>query len=181
MFVLSLLCLIGNSDQVVTKTLDVLFAPNFIKCEQQQFVDPRKDLSTIECSYSGNPQPRLTWLRRTDQKPITSDHGVTVETKNESHGKYRSVVTFDQNKLTAIPLPPVNNTAPAENYYQYLLNKGFLVKLTVNGNEKATRAIDIVRDASQIRLKASNSSTTATSLPSIVLLAFLFLRHILPR
>ncbi|UJR09539.1 hypothetical protein I4U23_013776 [Adineta vaga] len=170
----------GNSEQVVTKTLDVLFTPSFLECSERQFVDHRKDQASIECSYNGNPQPRITWLRQSDQKPITSDNGITIENKDESKGKYRSIVAFDRNKLTSIPLPPTNKTS-AENYYRYLLNNGFLVKLTVNGNEKGTRVIKIVDDARQAQQRSSNSSTTTISLPSMILLAFLLVFSILHR
>ncbi|CAF0955827.1 unnamed protein product [Adineta ricciae] len=161
----------GNTERVATETLNVLFTPNFLDCSERQFVDPRKDQSSIECSYNGNPAPQLTWLRQSDQRLVTSDAGITIETKDESKGKYRSIVTFDRNKLTSLPLPPMKNGS-VENYYQYLLNNGFLVKLTVNGNEKGTRAIKIVKDARQVQSKVSSSSTTTISLATMILLAF---------
>ncbi len=172
---------IGSKEQHATKTLDVLFTPQFFKCADRQYVDSKKDRSSIECSYSGNPQPKLTWYRQSDQKPLTYDNGITIENKDEQQGKYKSIITFDRNKLISIPLITTNaqgNTS-GENYYQQLLNNGFIVKLTVNGNDKGTRLISIVRDASQIRSKLSDSSTTMSL--SSILLAFLFILHIIQR
>ncbi len=179
---------IGNTEQHTTKTLDVLFGARFLKCEESQFVDLKKEQSTIECSYSGNPQPKLTWFRQIDQKPITSDIGITIDTKDENNGKYKSVVTFDRNKLISISL---STTSPSttttngqenlagENYYQQLLNNGFIVKLTLNGNEKATRIINIVQDANQMRSKLLNNSITMSL--SSILLSFLLILHIIQR
>ncbi|CAF0902015.1 unnamed protein product [Adineta steineri] len=176
----TLLCSItqGNQEQTVSKTLDVLFTPHFLTCAERQYVDPRKDQSSIECSYRGNPQPKLTWLRQSDQKLLTSDNGITIDIKDEQKGKYRSIVTFDRAKLITIPLLPTNKTSE-ENYYQQLLNNGFIVKLTVNNNDKGTRLINIVRDASQIQAKFINSSTTISL--STISLAFLLILHIIYR
>jgi hypothetical protein len=173
---------LGSTTQETAKTLDVLFAATFTKCEERQFVDAKKDQSAIECSYRGNPQPKLTWLRQSDQKPITSDYGVHIDTKDESNGKYKSIVTFDRNRLTSIPLPTTTSThgqenPSGENYYQQLLNKGFLVKLTVNGNEKNSRNINIVRDVNQIRSNSLNNSITYSY--SSILFTFLLLLHII--
>jgi hypothetical protein len=147
---------LGSTEQHVTQTLDVLFAARFLKCEERQYVDSKQDQSSIECSYSGNPQPKLIWLRQTDQKVIESEPGVTIEKKDEQNGKYKSIVRFDRNRFLANP--PLQENLSGDDYYQRLLTNGFLVKLTVNGNEKSTRIINIVRDANQIRAKLLNNS-----------------------
>lgn len=171
--------LLGNSQQETTKTLDVLFAARFLQCAERQHVDAKRDQSIIECAYSGNPQPKLLWLRQSDLKPITSDNGITTSTKDDNHGRYRSIVTFDRNRLVSIPVSSNNGqeNPSGENYYQQLLNKGFLVKLTVNGNEKATRNINIVRDAKQIRTNALNHSIVNSS--SSILFVLLTLLHMI--
>ena len=106
---------------------------------------------SINCSYAGNPKPELTWFRQIDDKPLAPASGITVHTIDEHHGKYTSVVTFDRDKLAAVPTsttpkPPTGSTdssakpLPAgENYYQQLLNGGFIAKITYNNEEKETR------------------------------------------
>lgn len=175
---------IGSTNQEATKTLDVLFAASFTKCDERQFVDSKKEQSSIECSYRGNPPPKLTWLRQSDQKPITSDIGIHIDTKDEHNGKYKSIVTFDRNRLTSNSYPITTTTTTAtqeylsgENYYQQLLNKGFLVKLIVNGNEKNSRNIHIVRDVNQIRANSLNNSIIYSY--SSILFTFLVLLHII--
>jgi hypothetical protein len=162
---------IGNTEQHQSKVLDVIFTPRFLKCDEKQHVDSAKEKSTIECSYSGNPQPKLTWLRQSDEKPITADVGVTIETKDEHHGKYKSVITFERDKLIAIPLSTTTKSptgqpdttakplATGDNYYQQLLNGGFIVKLSSNNEDKATRKISIVGDANQARSKTLDNSS----------------------
>jgi len=142
----------GNSEQHAIKNLEILFTPRFLQCDQKQHVDSLKEKSTIECSYSGNPQPKLTWLRQTDEKPITTDVGIIMETKDEHHGKYKSIVTFDRDKLIGIPLTTTTTKSPNEqanttpqpkttgdNYYQQLLNGGFIAKLTYNDADKGSK------------------------------------------
>ena len=73
-------------------------------------MDSTQDKATIQCSYAGNPQPKLIWLRQTDETPITSDAGITIETKNEHHGRYKTIVTFDRKKSAALPLTATNST-----------------------------------------------------------------------
>ncbi|CAF4870574.1 unnamed protein product, partial [Rotaria sp. Silwood2] len=51
--------------------------------------------ATIECSYSGNPAPTLTWFRQTDEKPIKTETGIAIETKDE-----HSIVAFSFVELT---------------------------------------------------------------------------------
>jgi len=162
---------IGNSEQHASRNLEVIFTPRFLKCDEKQHVDSTKEKSMIECSYSGNPPPKLTWLRQTDEKPITSDVGITIETKDEHHGKYKSVVTFDRDKLIAIPLStttkspsgqPDTTAKPlvtGDNYYQQLLNGGFIAKLNYNNEDKGSRKISIVGDANQARSKALDNSS----------------------
>jgi hypothetical protein len=165
----------GNTEQHATRHLEVLFTPRFLKCDERQHVDSTKEKSTIECSYSGNPAPKLTWLRQTDEKPITSDLGITIETKDEHHGKYKSIVTFERDKLVVIPLTTTTTKSPSgqqdttpqpkvtgENYYQQLLNGGFVVKLIHNNEEKGSRKIDIVGDANQARSKTLDNSSIKT-------------------
>ncbi|CAF3532253.1 unnamed protein product [Rotaria sp. Silwood1] len=170
----------GNSEQQSSKVLEVLFAPRFMKCDESQYVDSKKNKSTIECSYSGNPQPALIWIRQIDKKPLTSDNnGITIETKNESFGKYKSIITLDRNKLMLMPIIMKTNgqqNKTEANYYQQLLNDGFLVQLNVNGNDKGKRVIRIVRDVNQIRSFSSNSSTIISF--SSMLLSFLLILHI---
>jgi hypothetical protein len=162
----------GNSEHHATKFLEILFTPRFLTCDERQHVDSTKEKSTIECSYSGNPQPKLTWLRQTDEKPITSDLGITIETKDEHHGKYKSIVTFDRDKLVVIPLTTTtkspnapSDTTPqpkvtGDNYYQQLLNGGFTAKLTYNNEDKGSKKINIVGDANQARSKILDNSST---------------------
>jgi len=186
----------GNTEQHAIKNLEVLFTPRFLKCDERQHVDSSKEKSTIECSYSGNPQPKLTWLRQTDEKPITSDMGITIETKDEHHGKYRSIVTFDRDKLIAIPLTTTTTTkAPTDqthttpqpkttgdNYYQQLLNGGFMAKLTYNNEDKGTQKISIVGDANQARSKNIDNSTIKpiqNLSPSIILFSFLIILYMI--
>jgi hypothetical protein len=175
----------GNTEQQTSKNLDVLFAANFLKCDDRQFVDSKKEQSTIECSYTGNPQPTLHWLRQKDQKSITPDVGITIETKEEQQpGKYKSIVKFDRNKLLSIPLTTTTFTnnqgdTSGENYYQQLLNSGFTVKLTVNGNDKGMRTINIVHDATQARSSLSDGSTKISL--SSILFTFLFIIHLIRR
>lgn len=173
----------GNSEQQINQTLEVLFTPRFVKCDENQFIDTKKNQSTIKCSYSGNPQPTLIWLRTTDQKPITTDFGITIDTKNDTHGQYESVVTFNRSKLITIPLTTTttvttNNQNKSEaNYYEQLLNNGFIVQLLVHGVEKDRRTINIIRDADEMRAILSDKSTTISL--SSMLLSFLFILYII--
>ena len=66
-----------------------------------------------------------------------------------------------------------------ENYYQQLLNNGFIVKLDVNRVNKDERIIRILPDSDRMRVKSSNDSIT-TSLSSI-LLSFSLILHITQR
>jgi hypothetical protein len=176
---------LGNIEQQGTKNVEVLFGARFGKCDERQYVDYKREISTIECSYSGNPQPRLTWYRQSDRKPITSDFGITIDTKDEYNGKYKSIVTFDRNKLASITTTTTTTTITGqetpsgETYYEQLLNSGFTVRLTTSGQEKATRNINIVRDANQIRSNLLNNSITL--LHSSILLSFLLILHIIQR
>ncbi|CAF2650046.1 unnamed protein product [Rotaria sp. Silwood2] len=169
----------GSSEQQSSKVLEVLFAPRFLKCDESQYVDSKKNHSTIECSFSGNPQPALIWLRSIDKKPFLSDNGITIEIKNESYGKYKSIITLDRNKLMSIPITMKINgqqNKTEENYYQQLLTDGFIAQLNVNGNDKDKRVIHIVRDANQIRSLSSNNSTIISF--SSMLLSFLLILYI---
>ena len=169
------LLVLGNSEQHAFKYLEVLFTPRFLKCDERQHVDSTKEKSTIECSYSGNPQPRLSWYRQGDSRLLNSDPGVTVETIDEHHGKYKSIVTFERDKLVAIPLTtttrapnaPVETSTPArvlgDNYYQQLLNGGFMAKLSLNNNEeKGSKKIVIYGDATQARANVADSSSVSS-------------------
>lgn len=190
----SLFYWIGNTEQHATKILEVLFIPRFLDCHERQHVDSTKEKSTINCTYAGNPQPQLTWLRQTDEKPITSDLGITVETKDEHHGKYTSIVTFDRDKLVNIPITTTTKSPNAqqdttpqpkitgENYYQQLLNGGFIAKLTYNHEEKGSRKINIVGDANQARSKALDNSSLKTIQnlsTSIILFSILIILHMI--
>jgi len=113
----------------------------------------------------------------------TSDIGITIDIKDEQNGKYKSILTLDRNKLISIPLPTTTNdqgNTSGENYYQQLLNNGFSVKLTVNGNDKGTRLINIVRDVNQVRSKYLDNNSITISLSSM-LLSFLLILHIIQR
>jgi len=134
-----------------------------------------KEKATIECSYSGNPQPKLTWYRQSDDKLIVPDTGITIDVKDEHHGKYKSIITFDRDKLVAVPLTTTTTKSPngptdttsqpkvtGDNYYQQLLNGGFVAKLQNNNEVKDFRKINIVSDANQARTKAADNSTTKT-------------------
>jgi hypothetical protein len=161
----------GNSEHHAMKHLDVLFTPKFIKCHEGQHIDSSKEQATIECSYGGNPKPTLTWYRASDNKSLIPESGVTVDIIDEQHGKYKSVVKFERDKLIAIPTTTAqtttnaqgeigSSTSSADNYYQQLLNNGFLVKLTINGVEKDRRSIKIFSDANQARSQTTNRSTS---------------------
>lgn len=170
---------IGNTEQNATKLLEILFAPRFLKCDDSQFVDSKKNQSSIECSYSGNPAPVLNWIRQTDKKPLTPDTGITIEVKNESYGKYKSILTFNREKLVSMPLIPKttgNGNKTEENFYQQMLNDGFIAQLTFSGNEKDKRVITIARDPNQIRSFSSIGSTIYSLSP--MLLSFLLIVHI---
>jgi hypothetical protein len=187
----------GSSEQHASKNLEVLFTSRFGKCDEKQHVDSTKEKSTIECSYSGNPQPKLTWFRQIDEKPINLESGITIETKDEHHGKYKSVVTFDRDKLIATPLSTTtrsptgqpNTTAKplvtGDTYYQQLLNGGFIVKLSHNNEDKFTRKISIVGDANQARSKTLDNSSrklieyfsTSMILFSSLILLYLIQHH----
>ncbi|CAF1160503.1 unnamed protein product [Rotaria sordida] len=171
----------GNTEQQASKVLEVLFAPRFIKCNESQYIDPKKNQSIIECSFSGNPQPTLIWFRQTDKKPLLSDNngGIIINIKNESYGKYKSILTLNKNKLISMPITKIINgqgNKTDENYYQQLLNDGFSVQLNVNGIDKGKRIINIVRDVNQIRSLSSNSSMIISF--SSMLLSFLLILHI---
>jgi len=111
--------------------------------------------------------------------------GITLETKDEYNGKYKSIVTFDRNKLISIPILTTTTTksgqetSSGENYYQQLLNNGFTVRLTTSGQEKGTRNINIVRDVNQLRSNSLNSSITLSY--SSIILSFLLILHIIQR
>lgn len=168
----------GNTIKHATKTMEVLFAPRFLTCHDRQYVDSKQDQGSIECSYSGNPAPTLVWLRRSDRKAITTDQGVTTEINNESHGKFKSIVKFDRTRLNTNPIQTSLNIS-GENYYQQLLNNGFIVQLFVNGKEKAIRNITIVSDKSQIQTKLANYSKSLRY--STILVGFLFILHMILR
>ncbi|CAF3320290.1 unnamed protein product [Rotaria socialis] len=199
----SLQCIVtqGSTDQHIIKNFEVLFTPRFVQCDEKQYVNSTKENATIECEYSGNPAPILTWFRQSDDKPLKSETGITIETKDEHHGKYKSIVTFDREKLITIPLSttlstttklingkPETTTKPkgiGDNYYQQLLSDGFSVKLTYNNEEKGTRKISIVSDVNDARSNSlDNSSTktiqclsTAIILLSLLTTLFMIQRH----
>ncbi|CAF4285463.1 unnamed protein product, partial [Rotaria sp. Silwood2] len=132
-------------------------------------------------------------FRQTDEKPIKTETGIAIETKDEHHGKYKSIVIFDREKLSSIPLTTTMTTTitkssngksditikpkPAgDNYYQQLLNDGFIVKLTYNNEERGLRKINILSDVNDVRSNALDSSSTKTiqNLSTfIILLSFL--------
>lgn len=191
----------GNTEEHAIKLLEVLFTPRFLTCDEKQYVNSSQEQETIECSYSGNPAPQLTWLRETDQKPITSDLGITVEVRDDHHGKYTSIVTFDRNKLISIPTTTTTKTTTiktssekqgptktkkgmGENYYQQLLEGGFIAKLLLNGEERGTKIVSIASDVSEVRSNSINNSSTilaiknlSTSIILFSLLSILFMRQ----
>jgi hypothetical protein len=179
---------IGSNEQHVTKVLEIQFTPRFLKCDEKQYINSTKEKAIIECSYSGNPQPKITWLRQTDEKPITSDPGISIETKDEHHGKYKSIVTFERDKLVAIPLTTTTKSPNAptdptpqikikgDNYYQQLLNGGFIARLiTANNEVKGSQKINIVSDANQARANPLNSLARQNPSTSMILFSFLII------
>ncbi|CAF4358764.1 unnamed protein product, partial [Rotaria sp. Silwood2] len=132
-------------------------------------------------------------FRQTDEKPIKTETGIAIETKDEHHGKYKSIVIFDREKLSSIPLTTTMTTTitkssngksditikpklAGDNYYQQLLNDGFIVKLSYNNEEKGLHKISIVSDINDARSNALDSSSTKTIQnlsTSIILLSFL--------
>lgn len=166
----------GNSEQHAIRHLDVLFSPRFGKCDEKQYVNSTKETASIECSFAGNPPPKVTWIRLTDNRTLAPDTGITIETKDEQHGRYKSVVTFERDKLVTIPpltttKSPNGQPEPANapklfdgNYYQQLLNSGFIVKLlSGNNDEKGLHRISIVGDAKQAQAAPRDASSSATA------------------
>lgn len=49
-----------------------------------------------------------------------------------------------------------------DNYYQQLLNDGFIVKLTTGVEEKAAQKINVVTDVNEVRAHSADSSSTKT-------------------
>ncbi|UJR36576.1 hypothetical protein I4U23_029295 [Adineta vaga] len=184
----------GNHEQHAIKVLDVIFTPRFGTCKEKQYLNSTIDKATIECEYSGNPKPTLTWFRQTDEKPITTDIGITVKEIDEHHGKYKSIVTFERDKLITIPLttttraPGVTvSTTPQpkglDNYYQQLLSGGFIAKLTHNNEVKDSRKINIVNNANQARSNSLDSSSRRIiqnlSTSILIILSYTILRFMI--
>jgi hypothetical protein len=154
---------IGNTEQHAIKNLEVIFTPRFLKCDEIQHVNSMENTATIECSYAGNPAPKLTWLRQTDEKPIASDIGITIAVEDKHHGKYKSIVTFHREKLE-------------DNYYQQLLNDGFNVRLSYNNDEKGAQNIHIISDIHQIQSNPLHDSACKTMQhSSLILCLFLII------
>ncbi len=70
------------------------------------------------------------------------------------------------------------------NYYQQLLNGGFIAKLTLNNEVEGSKNINIVSNnhANQVRSHLIDNSTTKTIQnlsTSIILLAFLFILYMI--
>ncbi|CAF5142440.1 unnamed protein product, partial [Rotaria sp. Silwood1] len=66
--------------------------------------------------------------------------------------------------------------ATGDNYYQQLLNDGFIVKLTYNNDEKGLHKINIVSDIDEVRSNTVDSSSIKTIQnlsTSLMLLSFL--------
>ncbi|CAF0897747.1 unnamed protein product [Adineta steineri] len=141
-----------NSERHAIKTLQVLFTPRFIRCDKKQRVNTTNEQSTIECSYAGNPKPELIWLRQTDRYPITKDDGIIIETIDQHHGIYKSIVTFNRHALTTIS-DGKQLRKTEDNYYQKLLNDGFIVQLKHNNEIKDTCRITIVDGDKQSKSK----------------------------
>ena len=179
--------ILGNTKRDTKRYLDVVFTPRFLTCAEKQHVDSSKDKSSVHCSYAGNPAPKLIWLRQSDEKPIMAGNGITIDVIDEHHGKYKSVITFEREKLAAIPSStttksppgqPSSSTAkplpPGDNYYQQLLNGGFIAKLSYHDEDKGSRKIAIVGDANQARSKLSGNSSPSTFERFTTSLLFLF-------
>lgn len=162
----------------------MLFTPRFTDCKEHQVASSDKEKAIIECGYAGNPAPKLLWVRQSDGKQLNTDVGITIETKDEHHGKYRSIITLDRDKLIAIPTTTTTKAPNAgvetstaskylgENYFQQLLNGGFTVKLLTSHNEQhASRNIQIVSDAQQAKVNtpaSPSSCSRSTPLTSIL-------------
>jgi len=154
----------------------VLFTPRFQECAGTQHVDATKDKASIVCTFAGNPAPQLVWYRQIDNQPIQTDSSFVVTTESENHGKYKSILTFDRTKLAAVPLTTTTKS-PAEsstqtaikgnNYYEQLLNSGFVAKLILNNEEKDSKKITIVGDASKAKVNALDNSSRQTLSASI--------------
>lgn len=186
-------------DQATTKEkasthIQVSFTPRFLKCDERQHVDSGKEESTIECSYSGYPEPQIEWVRQSDGLSIHEIDGIRVTRKDGNHGNYTSIVTFERDKLAAIPTTtttraPSNgpetsttaNTNIGENYYQQLLHGGFAAKLILDNEVKGTQRIQIVSDAKQARVNPAEGVSTgsldhrSTSILLFFLTTFLYL------
>ena len=115
-----------------------------------------------------------------------------LNTKDEHHGKYKSIVTFDRDKLVAIPLTTTTkapNVQPdttsaskikGDNYYQQLLNGGFIAKLIApNNEEKGARKINIVSDLNLAKSGQLNSSAIKNLSTSIVLFSLLIILYMI--
>ena len=161
---------LGNSEQQATQTLDVLFAPRFLVCQDRQHLDPQQESPFVECSFSGNPSPTLIWRRHNDQRIIGPEPGVTIETKDEQNGRYKSILRFNRTKLASMPVSSNANGTTDENYYQEFLNGGFIAQLTINNVEKAKQIIRVDRHAGQPRSSSSNRGERSRQFLSAVLL-----------
>lgn len=169
----------GVHERHARKVLEVLFTPRFQECSSAQHVDPTKDKASIVCSFAGNPAPQLVWYRQIDNQPITTDSNFVVTTESENHGKYKSILTFDRMKLAAVPTTTTTKS-PADsstqtpikgtNYYEQLLNSGFVAKLILNNEEKDSKKITIVGEASKAKVNGLDNSSRQTLSASILVL-----------
>jgi len=174
----TLRCLVteGNSEQQATQTLDVLFAPRFLICKDRQHIDSQQESTFVECSFSGNPSPTLIWRRHNhDQRIIGPEAGIQIETIDEQNGRYKSFLRFNRTKLSSMPVATNSNGTQDENYYQELLNGGFIAQLTINNVEKAKQIIRIDRHASQARSSPGNRGEKSTRIVSSILFSSLVL------
>lgn len=152
----TLRCLVteGNTVKEGDITLNVLFTPRFLKCDEKQAADENNETAIISCGFSGNPAPTVTWHRANDKKPVDVSPGITIQLNDNLNGSYTTSLKLERSKL------PSNSNTSAESLYKEYLKSGFIVQLTINGIDRGARTIQIVRHANKIRSTSINDSTT---------------------
>ena len=149
------------------KTLQVLFAPRFGICLEEQVINKTQQNASITCTYAGNPKPEFVWFRQTDRTPLAEQTGITIKTIDDYRGGYTDVVTFDRDVLTTD--------------YEQLLDDGFVVELKHLDEVQETRTITIIDSSySTVPPKSCGSSTKTTGdlLCLTILFSFIMIQHI---
>ncbi|CAF1549941.1 unnamed protein product [Adineta ricciae] len=158
---------IGDSEHWAVKTLQVLFAPRFDICLEEQVINKTQQNASIACTYAGNPKPEFIWFRKTDGTPLAGHTGITINTMDDYRGRYTDVVTFDRDVLATD--------------YEQLLDDGFVVELKHLGEVQETRTISIIDNFYSTNAPKSCGSSTNTTrdlLYLTILVSFIMIQHI---